>query len=75
MFFKDIYNDYKETKKERDYYSRENFLKEERYRKLNQAYKELEKENKQLKEQLEQALKDYDALIQKPKRGRKKKND
>lgn len=44
----------KDIEKEREYYSRECFLKEERYRKLKKQYKELVKENEQLKEQLKE---------------------
>ena len=66
MIFKNIYKDYKELKQERDYYAHECYLKEQRYRDLKQEYKKLE-------EQLDQALKDYDALVQKPKRGRPRK--
>ena len=61
MIIKNIYKDYKELKQERDYYAHECYLKEQRYRDLKQ-------ENKHLQEQLDQALKELDAYIQKPKK-------
>ena len=51
--FNNWYKELKELREENKYYSRECYLKEERYRKLNKEYKELEKENKELKGQLE----------------------
>ena len=51
--FKNWYKDYKELEEEVKFYSRENFLKEERYRKLNKEYKEILRQNEELKERLE----------------------
>ena len=51
--FNNWYKELKELRDEVRYYSHENYLKEERYRKLNKEYKELEKENKELKGKLE----------------------
>lgn len=51
MFFKNWYKEYKEMERENQFYSRECFLKEERIRDLN-------KENKELKEKINQLEKE-----------------
>lgn len=44
MIFRNIYNDYKELKKEVEYYSHECYLKEQRIRELKKQIKELKGE-------------------------------
>jgi hypothetical protein len=44
MIFRNIYKEYKELKKEHDYYARECYLKEEKIRELKKQIKELTKE-------------------------------
>ena len=44
MIFRNIYKEYKELKKEHDYYARECYLKEQRIRELKKQIKELTKE-------------------------------
>jgi len=66
QIFKNWVKEYKELEEEVRYYSRENYLKEERYRKLNKEYKDLQKKY----EELEAKYKDLA-----PKKRGRKKND
>ena len=47
MFFKNIYTEYKELKKEVEYYSHECYLKEERIRELKKEIRELKSKKPQ----------------------------
>lgn len=74
MFFNRYYTENKELKEQLEYYSKENFIKERKYRSILIRHKELLKENEELNKQYKELLKKYEELkTKKNGRGRPRK--